>query len=158
MELDRSGAPTSDKLVAKAITLGGMIEIRVLAGALQIGDTFDLFDGAITDAGVAVVAPTGVTFDTSRLAVDGTIKVTGAPVPPSIGLIKVGPGKNTVEVSGTGGTAFGTYHVLSSPNVASPLATWTSVATNLFEANGSFSFTNAVNPALGVEFFLIQQQ
>lgn len=158
MELDRSGAPTSDKLVAKTITLGGTIEIRVLAGALQIGDTFDLFDGAITDFGVAVVPPTGVTFDTSKLAVDGTIKVTGAPVPPSIGQIRIGPGKTTVEVSGTGGAAFGTYHVLSSTNAAASLATWTSVATNLFEANGSFSFTNAVNPALGAQFFLIQQQ
>jgi hypothetical protein len=158
MELDRSGPPISDKLIAKTIRLGGTLKIRVLAGALQSGDTFDLFDGAITDEGVSFVAPESVQFDTPMLAVDGTIKVTGAPVSPSIGGIKAEPGNGTVDIDGTVGTAFATYHVLTSPDVAAPLATWIPVATNVFGADGSFRFTNAVNGVLGSEFLIIQQQ
>jgi hypothetical protein len=46
--------------------------------------------------------------------------------------------------------------VLASTNVALPLASWTTIATNSFDASGNFSFTNGVNPALPKQFFIIR--
>lgn len=58
--------------------------------------------------------------------------------------------------SGTNGPANATYYVLSSTNVALPLATWSPIATNTFDANGHFSFTNSINAAEPQRFFLLQ--
>ena len=124
---------------------------------LQPGDVFDLFDGVITDGGVTVQGPAGTTFDTSQLAVNGTIMVTGAPVPPQITSVIQDAGTNLV-VSGTGGVSFGTYYVLASTNLAAPVVTWIPVGTNLFESDGSFSFTNLIDPLLSGQFFIIHQQ
>jgi fibronectin-binding autotransporter adhesin len=158
MEINRGLTPNADKLVAQTINMAGTtIVITNRGGNLQAGDTFDLFDGPITDGGVTVLGPPGTSFDTSQLAVNGTVRVTSAPVPPQITGITPEAGTNIV-VRGIGGISFGTYHVLTSTNVAAPLATWVPVATNLFEFDGTFSFTNIINRELGREFFLIQQQ
>ena len=55
---------------------------------------------------------------------------------------------------GTNGVAGAQYRVLTTTNVAMPLAGWTPVWTNVFAADGSFSYTNTpgVNPA---GFFLL---
>ena len=45
-------------------------------------------------------------------------------------------------LSGVGGTNSGTYYVLTSTNLAMPLAHWTPVATNQFGSQGQFIFTN----------------
>jgi hypothetical protein len=54
---------------------------------------------------------------------------------------------------GTGGTAGGTYYVVASTNVAKPMANWERVATNTFAAGGTFSVTNALDPARPRQFF-----
>ena len=46
MEIDRTGAPAFDEiLVSGNLTYGGTLNVTLLAGTLQLGDTFDLFDG-----------------------------------------------------------------------------------------------------------------
>jgi hypothetical protein len=45
-------------------------------------------------------------------------------------------------LSGTNGVANGVYYVLSSTNLAAPLATrWTPIATNAFNASGDFDIS-----------------
>ena len=58
--------------------------------------------------------------------------------------------------SGSNGIAGNTYYVLASTNVATPLANWKPVSTNQFGANGVFSVTNAVSPAIPRRFYLLQ--
>jgi len=58
--------------------------------------------------------------------------------------------------SGTNGTASGTYYVLTSTDVASPLGSWTPVLTNTFGPGGVFSVTNAINPATPKRFYLLK--
>jgi hypothetical protein len=77
-----------------------------------------------------------------------------APPQPKISTINVTSGN--VVLNGTNGTAGLTYSVLTSTNIALPLASWTSLATNLFGAGGSFSWTNAINPAKLQSFFVIK--
>jgi len=155
MEINRAAAQKADKIVAATIQLAGVLDIQNIGFNLQVGDTFDLFDGVITDFGVFIQGPPGVTF--SAVAADGTITVVGAPVPPQITGTSLVSGTNLVS-SGTGGVGFGNYRVLASTNVAAPLATWTQVLTGMFDFDGSFSFTNVVDPANPREFFILQGQ
>ena len=46
--------------------------------------------------------------------------------------------------SGTNGTPGGTYYVLASTSLRLPVADWTVIATNTFDARGRFNFTNVV--------------
>ena len=59
-------------------------------------------------------------------------------------------------IAGTNGVAGSTYYVLSSTNAALPVASWTSVATNVFDAGGNFSFTNAVEATIPALFYLLE--
>jgi hypothetical protein len=61
-----------------------------------------------------------------------------------------------LTLSGTNGVPGATYYVLSSTNLASPLANWTRVATNQFNTAGEFACTNTINPAVSQRFFLLQ--
>jgi Alginate lyase len=61
-----------------------------------------------------------------------------------------------VVIRGTNGTPGAACYVLSSTNLTQPLGEWTRLATNLFDGNGSFSYTNAVDPNLAQRFYLLQ--
>jgi hypothetical protein len=74
--------------------------------------------------------------------------------PPVFGGINL-VGTNLV-FTGTGGPTNENYFVLASTNVALPVANWMRLATNRFNATGAFAFTNAVNPALPQNFYLLQ--
>jgi hypothetical protein len=46
--------------------------------------------------------------------------------------------------------------VLASTNLLMPLTQWTIVSTNLFDANGNFSFTNTASPDAPQQFYLLE--
>jgi hypothetical protein len=58
--------------------------------------------------------------------------------------------------AGTGGSPFGTYHVLSATNLALPLANWTPLQTNQFDWLGNFTFTNAIAPGVPQRFYTLR--
>jgi fibronectin type 3 domain-containing protein len=60
-------------------------------------------------------------------------------------------------LGGWGGQPAGAYRLLSSTNPALPIAYWTSEATNLFGADGTFSITNANPSTTSATFFRIEQ-
>lgn len=157
MELDAS-LKTNDVLRAGVINYGGTLSLAIMGGNLASGDSFKLFDAGTYNGSFASIVPVtpgpGLTWDTSRLLVDGTLKVAGGAPAPQIGSIAVSQGN--VVISGTGGAAGGTYHVLTSTNVALPLTNWTPLATNVFSGNGAFAFTNAVNSGFLQQFFLLR--
>ena len=57
-------------------------------------------------------------------------------------------------IRGSGGIPGWTYFVLAKTNLSLP--NWTPVATNQFDVNGNFNWTNAVNPANSQSFYLLQ--
>jgi hypothetical protein len=61
-------------------------------------------------------------------------------------------------LSGTNGLPGATYFVLSSPDVAAPLEGWMRVATNAFDPEGNFSFTNPVTETAPQEFYRLHMQ
>ena len=59
-----------------------------------------------------------------------------------------------VSITGTG-PADAAYRIWSSSDVALPIASWTLLTNGFFEADGTFSFTEAVNPATPSRFYQI---
>ncbi|HTX20940.1 MAG TPA: hypothetical protein VMD27_03620, partial [Candidatus Aquilonibacter sp.] len=65
-------------------------------------------------------------------------------------------GGNQLVLSGAGGKPNGTYYVLGSTNLALPLADWTAIATNAFDASGNFNLTNPMDANQPQWFYLLQ--
>ena len=132
-----------------------------LSSTLATGDVIKLFDAASYAGSFSNIQPAtpgaGLAWDVSSLAVNGTLKVVDA-APPAPEIESVTVSGNNIVISGTGGAPGGTYYVLTSTNVALPLADWTRVTTNLFDGAGNFSATNAVDPNAPQRFYLLQLQ
>jgi hypothetical protein len=65
-------------------------------------------------------------------------------------------GINGLIFSGSNGAPGWTYRVLISTNLTLPASQWLSLATNTFDANGNFDFTDSVAPSTLQEFYLLK--
>jgi autotransporter-associated beta strand protein len=143
MEIDPTGSPNSDRLVAASIAYGGVLTVTALRSPVG-GETFQLFSGAISGTFGAISLPTlatGLSWDTSSLNSAGTLHVNGTVIPPQIG--SIARSGTTSVISGTGGTAGTTYQVLTTTDVALPLSSWTVLGSGTFAGDGSYSFTDS---------------
>jgi len=160
MELDRGLSPNSDRLVVGGtLTYGGILEVVLAEGAAepQEGDTFQLFNKGSGSSFSAISLPPlsgGLTWNTSNLAANGSISVNGSSTQPIINSV-YSSGGNLI-LSGTGGVEGNPYAVLSSTNITLPKTNWTPLVTNTFGPGGSFSVTNAIDPAKPVNFFQLR--
>lgn len=125
-----------------------------LGGPLLVGSSFKLFYASSYQGSFAFINPPtpgpGQTWDISALGTSGIIKVASTALP-RFGSVSVAGGN--FVMSGSNGVPFGTYYVLGTTNVALPLANWTSIATNTFDANGNFLFTNSITLSTPKQFF-----
>lgn len=165
MELNRNQSPNSDRLVVGGtLALGGTLRVALAPGAPspQANDVYQLFSKGGSGTFTSVILPDisglpgGLTWNTTNLAVNGTLSVNGQATPPSITTVS-SSGTNLV-FGGTGGTPGNGYIVLSSTNIALPMASWTPVATNVFDSGGAFSVTNGIDPAQPAMFFTVKLQ
>ena len=113
-------------------------------------ETLTLANVQPADAGRYQVVITNA-YGVATSAVATLPMVAGVPRVTSVRL----DGANLVY-GGVGGIEGGTYYVLATTNVALPVADWVRVATNRFGAGGTFSVTNAVDPAKRQQFFRLQ--
>lgn len=164
MEISKAGliAGANKLSVASgALNYHGALSVTGTGDPLIAGDTFALFDapafsGAFTSLSLPVLTPP-LTWDTSQLGVDGTLRVAGGVVPvihPAFDLPVRQNGTN-LWLSGSGGYSNLTYYVLSSTNAGWPLTNWTLIDTGRFGANGSFIFSASLNPKLGAQYFAL---
>ena len=70
---------------------------------------------------------------------------------PVIGNISMSGGQ--IMVTGTNGVAGGNYYVLSTTNLALPATNWSVMVTNQFSPDGSFIFSNSLNPNTPQTFY-----
>jgi autotransporter-associated beta strand protein len=158
MEISRTTATTNDNLTATSIGLGGTLTVtNVGTAALQAGNTFQLFSGALSGSiSVNPLPPLwpGLSWNTGSLNSAGTISVVGTPIPPQIANVGIS-GPNLV-LSGSGGLAGATYYVVSTNKVAAPLANWPRIATNTFAADGNFTNSLPFSLATPQSFFNIR--
>jgi autotransporter-associated beta strand protein len=156
MELNK-GAGTNDQVRGlTAVTYGGKLTVTGLGGAYASGDTFKLFSAATYNASSfdTLVLPVGVSWDTSGLTVDGTIKVISV-APPQLSSIRpVAGGAFQMTFSGPAGN---NYRVWANSDVtAAPVSTtWTLVASGLFDSTGVAAFTDTTAANYPARFYVI---
>jgi fibronectin-binding autotransporter adhesin len=161
MEVSRdSGAPTSDLLTGMtSVHYGGILVVSNAGAApLASGDIFDLFNassfnGAFSDIQLPPLNA-GLSWDTSRLSVDGSISVTGTEQRPRFNPPLLS-GSDLV-LSGSAGMPNSTFNVLSSSNMAVPVMEWVSVASGTFDANGNFTLSIPVEVSAPARFFVLR--
>ena len=116
------------------------------------------YSGSDPFAGLSLAALPGgysgnLVDDTANQTIDLSINI-GAPVPPTISKISINAG--SIILSGTNNTGqSGTYHVLTTTNLAVPLASWLVSTNGSFDANGNFMSTNAIGTG-GQQFYIIK--
>ncbi|HEX3718178.1 MAG TPA: autotransporter-associated beta strand repeat-containing protein [Verrucomicrobiae bacterium] len=141
------------------ITYGGVLDLTYLSGSPATGSSFKIFQAKSYAGSFSSISPatpgTGQTWDTSHLTTSGVIGVIvpGAPTPRFGGFTLSG---TNFVFSGSNGVALANYTILTSTNLALPLAEWTPIVTNAFDSSGNFTFTNNVNRSLPQRFYLLE--
>ena len=142
---------------------GGILTVTNVGPALQAGDTFKLLAASTFLSGfnftLDLADPgAGLVWNTNNLYVDGTLSVSNSTV--------TGPTTNAsitkATLSGTNLIVHGTnnnvpntsfhYVVLTTTNIATPLANWIPVVTNSFNADGTFDYTAPILPGTPRQF------
>jgi autotransporter-associated beta strand protein len=140
------------------VTYGGELKVVNLSGAYAAGNSFKLFDSLSYGGAFARINPTtpgaGLAWDTTSLAVNGTLKVVSVASPPHFNSPVLSG--STLTLSGGGGAPNANYILLASTNVALTVPSWDRVTTNQFDSSGNFSISMPVTPELPQRFFLIQ--
>ena len=94
------------------------------------------------------------TFSITNNATDVLLLFTSAsPSGPTISSIHVSG--TSLTITGSGGTASGTYRVLGSTNVAASLSTWPQVGSGSFDGSGNFTFNGSITPGNAKQFYVI---
>lgn len=154
-----SSGLTNDAIAGvSTVAYGGVLQIsNVGPGIITAGDSFRIVQATNYTGAFAAVVPStpgpGLVWDTSQLAVNGTLRVALGSVSPTFTEVRLGDG--AVVVRGTGGAAGYPYVVLSTTNPVLPLADWIPVATNACDGNGQFAFTNAISGDEPARFFTV---
>jgi autotransporter-associated beta strand protein len=153
-----ASAGTNDLISGLAnVQYGGALLVTNLAGAPAAGQSFQIFSAAGYNGTFATfnLPPLGtnLVWNTSALA-NGTLSVVLGAASPQFGQASL-VGGNLV-FSGSGGAAGYPYSILSSTNLALPLADWNVIGTGNFDINGNFIFTNIISPQSERQFYDIQ--
>jgi hypothetical protein len=158
MEISRdSGNLTNDHIqVTGSLNYGGSLVVTDIGpDALVAGDTFQLFSatsyaGSFSGLTLPPLDP-GLMWN-NNLRIDGSITVATTP-PPSISGVSQS-GANMI-FSVQGGSPGGPYELLTSTNVALPLANWITIETGNLDGLGKTALTNGINPAEPERYFRI---
>jgi autotransporter-associated beta strand protein len=147
------GASSSSATVAGNLALAGNLDISAAPGFGPGTYTLLNYSGALNLGTVAITsAPAGYSYTLST-STAGKVQL----IVTVLHFNSVSGTGGQLVTSGSGGTTNGTYYILSSTNAALPLISWTRIATNQFDSNGNFSFTNSIDPAGAPrQFYLLQ--
>lgn len=161
MEINRTNAQNADLLVAGSIPLNGTLTVVNVGPALQVGDTFDLFNGSLSGVFSATNLPALSqpyhVWDTSLLASQGIIKVSTNSLP-LLPLQVTGFDVNTTNVVLTWNSYPGQFYTVE---YSTNLSNW-SVAEANIPANGVTNSTihalSTIQPSVGNDVTQVQYQ
>ena len=91
---------------------------------------------------------------TAMFLVQGGVMAIGAA--PVVQSVQVADGH--LVLSGSGGSPNGSFVVLAAADMTLPLANWTPVATNTFDANGAFKVTNGPVTAMAQQVYVLKME
>jgi hypothetical protein len=142
-------------LAASAISLGGTLTVENIGPALHIGDTFDLFDGALSGSFATLALSGYYTWNTSQLVAggNGTITVTGLLPLPTLNITVSG---GNILLNSSLGVPGGQLMAVTTTNLLTPLDNWTTVTNDVFDGSGNYSLTIPYNPGIAEQFYMIR--
>ena len=155
-ELNKSANTNDSVRGLSAVTFGGTLQLTNFSGTLTTNDAFKLFyAGSYVGAFSALSPPfpvAGLRWNTNTLAVDGTLRLTNAPVAQLLG---ASWGGTNFLINATNGSPGFEVYLQATTNLSAP-ASWTRVATNYFDAAGAFIWTNATIQKSSAIFFRLE--
>jgi hypothetical protein len=122
--------------------IGGVTNFALTITNAQTGD----------DGGYTVIVTNSVGSVTSSPPAVLTVLT----LPSFTGITAAGGSGGGFILNGVGGTNSGTYFVLTSTNLVTPLGLWTPIATNQFGSQGQFIFTNIAPTNTPQLFYILQ--
>ena len=147
-----------------SVTYAGTLAPNVVSGTLSAGQNFTIFSAAAHSGNFSAIAGTpgaglGWEFDPTN----GVLSVvTSGPIVPTIPPRVTGFSLSggTVTITATNGVNGGTYYLLGTTNVATPIDQWVPLATNVVTASGgtetfTFAGTNAYTVGSPMWFFML---
>jgi len=156
VELNKSASTNDSVQGLSLVNYGGTLQVTNLAGTLATGDAFKLFYADGYAGAFASMDPSipgaGLRWNTNTLAIDGTLRVTNAPLT-RIDQITMQNGSLVLSI--TNGTPGLAAYVQSATNLLGP-ANWTRVSTNVFDSRGNLLWTNLINSSVPAIFFRIE--
>jgi len=153
------GTNRSTIAVTGNLTLNSTLNITNAGGFTATNYTLFSYTGALSGQPVLGATPAGFagyTYGLNTNTAKQVMLVVSPPPPPSFGSASFVSSNGNLILSGSGGVTNGTYHVLTSTNIALPLNQWTTIATNQFNSSGNFIFTNSVPTNAPQRFFRLQ--
>lgn len=140
------------------IVYGGTLNLVNISGSpLAAGNSFQVFSAANYSGTFTSITPAtpgaGLAWNTNQLTSGVISVVTSGSSGPIISSTEASGGN--LIFSGTGGTALGTYYVLTATNITGP---WNPIATNSYDASGNFSVTNRITAAVPQQFYRTSSQ
>ncbi|MEP6662883.1 MAG: autotransporter-associated beta strand repeat-containing protein [Verrucomicrobiota bacterium] len=139
------------------ISYGGTLSLVLSGDPLAASDSLKLFYATTYAGSFANISPTtpgnGLAWDTSTLNSDGTLRIVSVAAP-SFATTTLS-GTNLV-LTGSGGSPGGTYSVVSSTDITTPLLSWSVVQTGSFDGSGNFTVTNGVTLSDSKRFFVLR--
>ncbi|HEV2454476.1 MAG TPA: SBBP repeat-containing protein, partial [Verrucomicrobiae bacterium] len=157
-----AGSTASFSVVANGFPLSYQWSNSV-AGALTNGaniggatsNTLTITNVQASDAGTYTVF---VSNDLQSTNLSAVLSLTPPPAASFTGFAPAaGSLGSAIVFSGSGGPTNGTYYVLTSSNLVTPVTNWISIATNQFDGQGQFIFTNPVSTNASSQFFILKQ-
>jgi len=133
----------------------GTVIVSNVGPALAVGNSFKLFNSPVLNGGMLAVTGGGVTWK-NNLAVDGSVSVLSLAPPPRPVINSIALTGPNLILTGANGLAGAGYYLLSSTNVALPLAGWTHELNGTFDGSGHFNITNAAAPGAPDKFYILQ--
>ena len=142
----------------------GTLVPTIVSGTLSAGQNFKLFNARSHSGNFSAIAGTpGAGLAWEFDSTNGVLSVvTSGPIVPTIPPRVTGFSLSggTVTITATNGVNGGTYYLLGTTNVATPIGQWVPVATNVVTASGgteSFTFagTNAYTVGSPMWFFML---
>ena len=157
------GDTTSSLIAAASLTMNGNVSVDVTNAPSDSNDDVLLSYASRHGAGVFVAGnvPAGAFIydNTAGQTVSLTYTQPPPPAPAFTAIASVFTGGllSGIIFSGVHGPPGGSYHILSSTDLAlQPRSAWTVVQSGNFDGSGSFNVTLSVNPATPQTFYLLR--
>lgn len=156
--IDPSQASNNQIRVTGHLALGGKLQIAINGSSPpSAGQSFKILDATNCSGGFDAIFPlaagTNLLWDTTTLALDGTLRTVAGTLPQ---FSSYQLRSNILSFRGTGGNPNTTYYLLFGTNLDVPESQWLRVSTNSFDSTGNFSNQFTLPAQISPGFFRIQ--